>query len=210
MAGICTNVVRDSGGDCEHLTLATNLDGESITIDTGHKDPAWTAALTADEKKQLLRLLARWWKGKGENIASFAGRILCGEEGTNVKQYAFFGPGAAITKTNIGTAYVNICPGLNGERVAVDFTGCTQFRFFLSANLVGTGQFGARCIRDSDNTVLIENANLGAAGERDVDSDWQNLPAAFLGQGLTLMRLQGKSQTAADGPVFRRCTLGLK
>jgi hypothetical protein len=210
MAGICTESVRDSGGSCEHLTLTVDLDGTPRTVRTGHNDPRWSIALADEELDQLCKLLARWWKGKGADLAAFIGRVLCGEEATNVKMYDFFGPGAAITKTNIGTAYVNIPPGANGERIAVDFTGCTQFRFIMSANLVGTGQWGARCVRDGDNEVLIEQANLGAVGERELDSNWQNLPAAFLGQGLTFLRVQGKSQTATDDPVFRRCVLGLK
>jgi len=94
--------------------------------------------------------------------------------------------------------------------VVVDFTGCTQFRFMLNANLVGTGQWGARCVRDGDNEILIEQANLGAAGERELDSDWVNLPAAFVGQGLTFLRVQGKSTTALDDPIFRRCQLGVR
>ena len=147
---------------------------------------------------------------QGWLLSEFLNRVAHGDEATNVKLYTFFGPGAAITKTNIGTAYVNIPVGLSGERVVVDFTGCTQFRFMLNANLIGTGQWGARCVRDGDSEVLIEQANLGAAGERELDSDWQNLPAAFLGQGLTFLRVQGKSTTAADDPVFRRCQLGLR
>jgi hypothetical protein len=210
MAGIVTNSTRDSGGNCEHLSLTALLDGESISFKTGVHDSRWAIPLDDEEKVLLCRLLARWWKGKGGNLADFVNRVLIGEEGSNVKLYSFFGPGAAITKTNIGTSYVNICSGLNGERQVIDFTGCTQFRLILHANLIGTGQWGARVVRDSDNTVLIDQPNLGAAGERELDSDWQNLPAAFLGQGMMFMRAQAKSTTGADDPVFRSLTLGVR
>lgn len=205
MAGICTAVTVCAGGN--HITAGTVvLDGVSVDIG-GHVD---AGALTAEETAQFVRLGLRRLRAAGIAPAQFLNRVVHGDEATNVKIYTFFGPGAAITKTNIGTSYVNIPPGLNGERIAADLTGCSQFRIFLSANLVGTGNFGARCIRDGDSEVLYENANLGAAGERDLDTDWQNLPAAFQGQALTLLRVQAKSATGADDPVFRRCQIGFR
>ena len=166
--------------------------------------------LTADEQALFLRLCARKLRQQGVTLAQFVNRVMHGDEATNVKIYPFFGPGAAITKTNVGTAYVNICPGLNGERLIADFTGCTQFRLMLHANLIGLGQFGARVVRDGDNEVLFEAANLGAAGERELDTDWTALPAAFIGQGVVALRAQAKSTTAADDPVFRALRVGLR
>lgn len=209
MAGLCTSSTRDNGAGCGHRTIVGTLDGEAFT-DRLTQAEIDAEPWTATEKLKLRRLCYKLLRVRGLTFDKLANRVIIGEEATNVKTYTFFGPGAAITKTNIGTSYVNICPGLNGERIPVDFTGCTQFRFFFGANLVGTGQFGARCVRDGDSEILIEQANLGAAGERDLDSDWTNLPAAFLGQGITLMRVQAKSQTGADDPVFRRCQLGLR
>ena len=80
----------------------------------------------------------------------------------------------------------------------------------MNANLVGTGQWGARVVRDADDTVLHESANLGAAGERELDSGWQALPAAFVSQGEVLVRAQMKSQTASDDPVVRRVLVLVK
>ena len=173
-------------------------------------DSELAVPLTSDEQSTLRRLGLRVLFQKGVAFNAFAGRVIHGDEATNVKIYSFFGPGASVTKTNIGTAYVNICPGLNGERQIVDLTGCTEFRLILHANLIGTGQWGARVVKDSDNTVLFEQANLGAAGERELDSDWQALPAAFLSQGLMYLRAQAKSTTAADDPVFRSLKIGLR
>lgn len=206
MAGIVTQQSACAGGG--HHTLTVTLDGVAVTVNL--HDLEAQEPMTAAELAQFVRLGVRRLRQQGVTLAQFLGRCTHGDEATNVKIYDFFGPGAAITKTNIGTAYVNIPPGLNGERIVVDFTGCTQFRFLMNANLIGTGQWGARCIRDSDSEVLIEQANLGAAGERELDSDWQNLPAAFLGQGLMFLRVQAKSTTAADDPLFRRCQLGLR
>jgi hypothetical protein len=132
-------------------------------------------------------------------------RVIVGEEATNVKSYNLLGPGLAVTKTNIGTTYVNILPGTSGERSLVDFTGCTEFRLIASANLVGTGPFGLRVVRDSDDAVLYENASIALTGERELDTNWQTLPGAASGN--ILVRVQAKSNVAADDPVFRRVTL---
>lgn len=203
MPAICTQSV--SPNNCGHRTHTVTWQGVEYAI---QRDPT---LLTTDDRQRFLELAARVLEqDKSVAAAQFLNRILHGDEATNVKIYQFFGPGAVITKTNIGTAYVNICPGLNGERVVVDFTGCTQYRLMLCANLVGSGQWGARVVKDSDNAVLHEAANLGAAGERELDSDWQNLPAAFLEQGLLFLRAQAKSTTGADDPVFRSLALGLR
>lgn len=203
MAGICTASTRDSGGSCEHLTLTVSLDGDSFTFKAGHHDPA---PLTSDEKLDLLRKLARWHKSKGADLAAFLGRVLLGEEATNVQQQDLLT--RDVTKTNIGTAYVNVPPGANGERVLIDFTGCTQYRLRLWANFAGTGPWQVRIVRDSDNAVLYESPSLTQSGERELDSGWQNLPAAA--SGAIEVRLQAKSTTAADDPIFHRCTLGKK
>lgn len=210
MAGICTNSIRINGAGCDHRTVTVDFDGEEIVL-TGTGEHVLDAMpWTIDEKREFIRLGLKYLRTKGLSLDAAIGRVTNGEEATNVKVYDFFGPGAAITKTNIGTSYVNVCLGASGERIVVDLTGCTQFRFFLNANLVGTGQWGARCVRDGDSEVLIEQANLGAAGERELDSNWQALPAAFLGQGLTFLRVQAKSTTAGDDPIFRRCSLGVR
>lgn len=208
MAGICVNSVRDSGGACEHLTLTVDLDGETVEVRTGRHDDAWELPLSTDEKRIMLRLLSRWWKGKGEDLANFIGRVLAGEEGTNVKIYDFLGPGGTVTKTNIGTAYVDVMLGANGQRILVDFGGCTQFRPVLTANLVAVGPFQIRIVKDGDSTLLYESPSITQTGERELDPGWQAIPAGF--SGLEILRLQGKSATGTDDPVFRRCQLLLK
>lgn len=202
MGGICTS--SDNRG------ITVDWDGTPVRL--GFLTDAYlNRPLSSDEQLQLLLLLARRLRTtRGVAIADFVNRVLQGDEATNVKLYTFFGPGSAIVKADIGTSYVNICPGANGERIIVDLTGCTQFRFVLSADLLGVGQWGARCVRDGDSEVLIEQGNLGAAGLRELDSDWQALPAAFLGQGITLLRVQAKSTTATDDPVFHRCQMAVR
>ena len=202
MSGICTNSIRKSGAGCDHRTVTVNLDGESIAIETGEgplDDLPWDEA----NKRLFILLGLKRLRTLGLVLDNAIGSVTNGVEGSNVRQWTILTKD--ITKTNIGTSYVNIQIGANGERSLVDFTGATQFRIILNANLVGTGQWGARLIRDGDSVVLYENANLGASGERELDTDWQALPAAAV--GLTVVRLQGKSTTGADDPVFRRCVL---
>lgn len=211
------DIVLSTSNPCsngDHRTITGRIDGVSVT-ERFHNDEL-NVPFTDEERLVLLRLTCRALRRAGVPIGNFAGRILRGEEATNVKFYQLIGAGSAITKTNIGTAYTNILTGLNGQRCPVDFTGCTQYRLVLAANLIGTGQWGARVVRDSDVTdVLHDSPNIGASGERELDSGWQNLPAwaatlAAQADGLAYVRIQGKSQTAADDPVFRSALLGLR
>jgi hypothetical protein len=126
-----------------------------------------------------------------------------GDEATNVKQWVILAKD--VTRSNIGTAYVNVPPGLNGERSLIDFTGCTEYRLILNMNAVGTGPWAVRLVRDSDDAVLHEATNITGAGEKELDTNWTTLPAAA--NGLVLVRLQAKSNVGADDPVFRRCVV---
>lgn len=200
MPGICTSANRKNGPACEHRAVVVALDGESFTFDitTGELDEvSWTA----EQKRQFVLWGLRRLRAAGLTLDQIVGRVTNGDEGTNVKQYVLLAKD--VTKTNIGTAYVNIPPGLNGERSLIDFTGCADFRIILNMNAVGTGPWGMRIVRDSDSAVLFENTNITGAGEKELDTDWQTLPAAA--SGLTLVRLQGKSNVGADDPVIRRC-----
>ena len=204
MAGICISSIRKSGAGCDHRAVTVNIDGEEIVVETG-EDILDQMTWGDEEKKQFILLGLKRLRSLGLALDNAPGRVINGEEATNIKSYDLMGPGAAVTKTNIGTAYVNVLPGANGERILVDFTGCTQFRVILTANLVGTGPFGVRVVRDSDNAVLFENASIAQTGERELDTDWQALPAAA--SGLALVRLQAKSTVGADDPQFRRAVM---
>lgn len=202
MPGICTNSIRKSGPGCDHRIVTINLDGESVAIETGEGELD-AIAWDAETKRQLLRLALKYWRQRGLSLDAAIGRVINGEEATNVKQYLLLGKD--VTKTNIGTAYVNIPVGANGERSLVEFTGCTEFRLVCNANLVGTGPWNVRIVRDSDNAVLYESPNLTQSGERELDTDWMPLPAAA--SGLGVVRAQAKSAVAADDPVFRRLVM---
>lgn len=214
MAGIVTNSVRKSHATDGHRVVAVLLDGEEIThefFDETFDALDWNEPLPSEiqrlSAKQIWAFLGlKKLRLSGVPIENFTGRVANGEEATNVKQYQLISKD--ITKTNIGTSYVNIPVGANGERSLVDFTGCTQYRIIMHANLVGIGPFGFRLVRDSDNAVLYENAAVALTGERELDTDWQTLPAAAV--GMFLVRLQAKSIVATDDPTIRRCVLGVR
>jgi hypothetical protein len=202
MAGIVVTSVRKSGAGCDHRLVTVSLDGESFEVHTGEAEldaMPWTAA----EKQQFILLGLKRLRVLGLALDNAPGRVCNGEEATNVKQYLLVSKD--ITKSNIGTAYVNIPIGANGERSLVEFTGCTQFRIVLNANHVGTGPWQYRVIRDADNAVLYESPTISQTGERELDTDWLDIPQAA--NGLELVRLQGKSGVASDDPVVRRCVM---
>lgn len=200
MAGIC--ISSTSPNNCGHRSLTVQIDSQEITVHEYDSDNP----LTAEEYQQFVSLGLRRARSRGISLRdAIVGRVVIGEEATNVKAYNLLGPGAAVTKTNIGTAYVNVCPGANGERSLVDFTGGSEFRLIATVNFVGTGPFGIRIVRDADDAVLYEAGNIAQTGERELDTNWQQLPVAA--SGLSLVRVQAKSTVGADDPVFRRMTL---
>lgn len=191
-----------SPNSCSHFVLGGLDDGAAWSGLQVH-DTELLEPLTDEEKLTLRRLLLRKLRqrtGVG-SIAAMIGRVVRGSEHTNMKVYNLIGPGAAIPKNNIGTAYVNISPGANGERSLVGFQG-TEYRIFVHANLVGSGPFGVRIVRDSDDAVLYENASIAQTGEKELDTGFVPIPAAAIGQDV-VVRVQAKSATAADDPVFR-------
>lgn len=202
MAATCTNTVSLSG--CDHRTVTIVFDGVTHVLSLHESDVV--DPLTVEEARLFLRLALRRVRQSGVTLAQLLNRVCVGDEATNVKVYDIIPPGSVITKTNIGAAYADVLPGSNGQRVVIDFTGCTQYRLVLSANHVtaSSGQLGVRLLRDSDNAVLHENANVrSTSGEFEADTGWTALPAQAADQ--ILVRLQAKSTVAADDPVFRRC-----
>lgn len=196
MPDICTASSNCAGGGHFTLTVA----GRTLHMTTGD-----LVALSDDEKDQLFRLAIRH---KGVALATLLNRVIYGDEATNVKIYDFFGPGLALARSNIGATPVNLLPGANGERLFADFTGCTEYRLMLHASIVN-GTWGAQVVRDADSEVLHVAPNLGAAGERELDTDWQALPAEFIGEGIIPLRVQVASGASASA-TFRGLRLGLR
>lgn len=199
MPGICT--ANTSPNNCGHRILTVNLDGEPLEFHV-HNADLDAMPWTADEKRQLILLAAKRARVNGLSMVDALNRVFVGAEATNVKQYALLMKD--VTKTNLGTSYANIPAGANGERSLVEFTGCTQFRAVMNANLISNGT-QVRIVRDSDNTVFYESPTINQTGERELDTDWQSIPNGFT--GMELLRVQAKCANNTDDPIFRRCIL---
>ena len=202
MAAICSNSIRKNGAGCDHRTVTVSLDGESIVVHTTEAEldeMPWGEA----EKRKFLVLCLKRQRIAGLAVDNLTGRCVSGDEATNLKQYLLCN--GSVTKTNIGTTYVNVSVGANGERTLVEFTGCTQLRLVLHANFIGTGPWQFRIVRDSDSVVLYESASLTQTGERELDTGFVALSAQAA--GLIYVRLQGKSAVGADDPVVRKAVL---
>lgn len=200
MASICTSSTRKNGATCDHRLISVALDGANIDLHVTQAeldDMPWTA----EEQRQFVLLGLKRLRVLGQALDSLAGRVISGEEATNVKQFALLSKD--VTKTNIGTAYVNIPPGLNGERSLVEFTGATEWRLVCNMNALGVGPWQLRVVRDADSAVLYESPSIVGAGEKELDTGWLPLPAEA--SGLMLVRLQGRSAVGTDDPVVRRC-----
>jgi hypothetical protein len=201
VAVICTG--SQSPKNCGHRLLTFLVDGVSVAFDASEYEVA--VPLTEEETEALVRLSLKRLRAQGVTLAQALNRVCIGDEATNVKQYNLVAPGVAIALTNIGTAWRDVLPGANGQRSLVEFTGCTEFRLVVSANLVGTGPFGFRVVRDSDLAVLYENETVALTGERELDTGFLPIPAGV--NSLEVVRFQAKSAAGNDDPVVRRSTL---
>jgi len=110
------------------------------------------------------------------------------------------------TKTNIGTAFVDIytTAGSDGLSVRVDFTGKTQAAARILWNKIGTGTQNLRCV-DRDNVANVLFDVVVVDGGQDV------APAALpaWATGVKKLKLQAKSTVAGDDPIFRGCNINL-
>lgn len=209
MAGVVTATATLSACGRER-SLTITLNGVEYSIPHMHEVDA-AIPLSDAERDDVLRALVRLvCTTKSLTLATLLNRVVLGEEATNVKPYTLFGPGLAITKTNIGTSYVDIITAeANGGRMLVDFTGVTKIRPVVRGDLPGTGPYSIRIVKDSDNTVLFEQTGITANGNpRELDPGWQDIPAGFTSE--LAVRVQARSNTGSDDPVFRAAVLLVK
>lgn len=194
VADICTAITKCDGGQHYAITIA----GRTVFLHASD-----IVVPLADEELELLVRLAV--RHKQFALNSLLGRVVLGDEATNMKSYNFLGPGMEILKNNIGINFANVLPGVSGQRALVDCRGCMRYRFIANLNLIGTGPFGIRVVRDTDDAVFYAANSITLTGEREIDTSWQPLPVEFA--GLEVLRLQAKSAAGTDQMVFRRVTL---
>jgi hypothetical protein len=190
--------------------VTANVDGAvtQVRVDGA----SGVATLTDDDRRLLLSLLVRRASTvRGLRVNDLPGQRLGVSEDeitsavATMDTYDYYAPGAAaLTITNVGTAYRNILTTPAASLpVYIDFTGKTQCALVVSANFAGAGAYGFRIVRDTDNAVIWENANIGVLGERTQLLPFTNILLAGL-TGVVATRVLIKSTTAADDPIIRR------
>jgi hypothetical protein len=115
---------------------------------------------------------------------------------------------ASVTKTNIGTSYVDVYTTAfdNENLMFVDFTGVNSVRLVYLWDYVGAGTQQVRLVDvDNNANVLVEAATITADCD-PCDTGWVSLPAAFT-SATKKLELQGKSTTSTDDPIARGYTL---
>ncbi|OHB77708.1 MAG: hypothetical protein A2Z25_20700 [Planctomycetes bacterium RBG_16_55_9] len=113
-----------------------------------------------------------------------------------------------ITKTNIGSVFVNVYIGANGELQGVDFKGYKEYRFVVCVNKVGTGTQTAALVDNANSANLISLDDAGAAGEHMLDSGWTVCPA--WATNTINLKPMAKSTITTDDPVYRQFALYLR
>ncbi len=111
------------------------------------------------------------------------------------------------TKTNVGTAFVDVYSGTNesGFELDVDFAGKTQVKAVVCWNKVGAGTQTVQAVQaDLTSNVLF---TLDVVSGRNVFA-LAALPA--WATGIQRIKLQAKSTTGTDDPIFGACALYLK
>ena len=114
------------------------------------------------------------------------------------------------TKTNIGTAYVDIYNSLEPDELfnVINFDNFTDFRILFIWDYIGAGMQQVRFVDRANNAnVLYESATFTADQDPN-DSGWTALPVWATGE--KQIEQQGKSTTATDDPIAKGYILLLR
>lgn len=119
-----------------------------------------------------------------------------------------------VTKTNIGSTFVNLFTDFSGRPFFADLTGFKSLAFQTYWTKIGIGSQHLRIIDDSGviTSDLINTENLGGGtGLVTGDNPLANysIPVAYTNFKGKL-RIQVRSTTAADDPVFEGMNIYLR
>jgi hypothetical protein len=106
---------------------------------------------------------------------------------------------SGLTKTNLGTTYVDllISSGSEGNGTDVDGTGVVSYRFYVSWNKnAGSGTHSVQLISQTTSDVLV---TMNVVNGRNITTG--TLPAFYQDQ-LRSVKLQAKSTVSTDDPIF--------
>lgn len=114
------------------------------------------------------------------------------------------------TKTNIGTAYVDIYNTLEPDELfnVIVFDNFADFRILFIWDYVGAGTQQCRFVDRANNANVLYESPTFTADQDPNDSGWTVLPAWATGE--KQIEAQGKSTTATDDPIFKGWILLLR
>lgn len=117
---------------------------------------------------------------------------------------------AGVTKTNIGTSFVELSTA--GLRSKVDLTGFSECRIVAGVNKVGTGTQSWRIEYSTDQSnwsaLSAQVDDAGAAAERLLVGAFAAIPEGAKAD--VFIRATGKSTTSTDDPVVKSVSLHVK
>ena len=126
------------------------------------------------------------------------------------REFTLLADAAGVTKSNIGTAFVELAAA--GLRSKVDLTGFTDCRIVAGVNKVGTGTQSWKIQYSTDQSSWIDLTpvvdDAAAAGERLNVSAWGTIPTGAKAD--VFIRCVGKSTVAGDDPVVKSVSLNVK
>jgi hypothetical protein len=125
------------------------------------------------------------------------------------RSFAILKDASGITKTNIGTSYVDILPA--SLRTQIDLSEFDRYRLIFGGANTEAGLYYAKFQYSTDEsawTDLSPELSLSGSSESKTVSNWQDVPAAALSD--VFVRVLGKAQTATADPNYKNLEMQVK
>lgn len=218
LSTITTNALIKGAGSSTVSLITAGTDGHILTMVAGA--PAWAVAgASADTKAIIFEAGAQIGTvGRRLNFPIDDDFTIVEQAGTdrfdityNRAEYlvgSWTAGSSGITKSNLGTTFVDLLPTVasEGNGCDVDGNGRNDFRLYVSWNKnSGSGIHQLRVISQTTSDVLATATSL--VDGRNVITG--TIPAYFQNQ-LRSVKLQGTSSVSTDDPIFYGCRLYYK
>lgn len=205
---ITTNALLKGAGTSNIALIAAGTDGHILTMVTGA--PTWAAAgASADTKAVLFEAGTQVGAvARRFNLATAADFDVTENAGSDrfdisLKRSEYivgsWNTTSGLTKTNLGTTFVDLQPavGAEGNGCDVDGTGRTGYRLYVSWNKnFGSGTHTVQVISQTTTDVL---ATLTVVDGRNITT---GTLSAYYQDQLRSVKLQAKSTVSTDDPIF--------
>lgn len=205
---LTTNALLKGAGTSNVALIAPGTDGHILTLVSGA--PTWAASsASADTKTAIFEAGTQVGAvGRRLNFANDDDFTIVEQSGTDrfdlsltrAEYLVGSWTTTGLTKTNVGTTYVDLLPTIGGEGNGcdVDGNGRNDFRLYVSWNKnAGSGTHSLQVISQTTSDVLATAASL-LSGRNSVIG---TIPTFFSNQ-LRSVKLQVKSTVSTDDPIF--------